>query len=91
MTETMFLGSVLLTLMIHHSLKSTYVGNTIGICIIVLRWLYTMRDTCDSQIKGRIANYQQTRAYTLFAVRSFPVNKFNVHFQKKGECEFFLW
>ncbi len=35
------------------------------------------------QIKGRIANHQQTRVCILFAIRSFPVNKFSVHFQKK--------
>ncbi len=43
-----------------------------------------MCDARNSQIKGRIANHQQTRVYTLFAIRSFPVNKFSTIFQKKS-------
>ncbi len=45
-----------------------------------------MRDAYDLRIKGHIANHQQTRVYTLFAIRSFPVNKCSVHFQKKSVC-----
>ncbi len=54
---------------------------------LLMRWvkvdtLCVMCDARDSRIKGRIANHQQTRVYTLFAICSFPANKFSVHFQK---------
>ncbi len=29
--------------------------------------------------------------YTLITIHYFPVNKFSMRFQKKCECEFFLW
>ncbi len=41
------------------------------------------------QIEGRIVNHQQTRVYTLFAIRSFPVKKFSVYFQKKVRIQIF--
>ncbi len=70
-------------------IKFTVVTRKVAIhyawCMICLRIV------CNSQIKGRIANHQQTRVYTLFAIRSFPVNKFSMRFQKKCEYEFFLW
>ncbi len=47
-----------------------------------------MRDARDLQIKGRIANHQQTRVYTLFAIRSFPINKFSIHFQESANGNF---
>ncbi len=54
------------------------------------RCVICMRDARDSQIKGHIANHQQTRVYTLFAIRSFKVNKFIVHFQKSVNTNFFF-
>ncbi len=38
----------------------------------------------------RFANKRdrETRVYTLFAIRSFPVNKFSVHFQKSASANF---
>ncbi len=59
---------------LHHDNARSQGGYTL--CVIC------MSDACDSRIKVRIANYQQTRLYTLFAIRSFLVNKFSVHFQK---------
>ncbi len=47
-----------------------------------------MRDAHNSRIKGHIANHQQTQVYTLFAICSFPVNKFSVHFQKSANANF---
>ncbi len=48
-----------------------------------------MHDARDLQIKGRIVNHQQTRVYTLFAIRSFSVNKFSGRFQKKVQMQIF--
>ncbi len=50
--------------------------------------LCMMRDVHDLRIKGRIMNHQQTWVYTLFAICSFPVNKFSVHFQKSANANF---
>ncbi len=47
-----------------------------------------MRDARDSRIKGPIESHQQARVYTLFAIRSFPVNKFSVHFRKSANANF---
>ncbi len=35
-----------------------------------------------------ITNHQQTRVYTLFAIRSFPVNRFSLYFQKSANANF---
>ncbi len=68
------------------------VGKTIVKVAVHYAWcVICMRDAHSSWIKGRIANHQQTRVYTLFTICSFPVNKFSVHFQKKARIEFFLW
>ncbi len=42
-----------------------------------------MRDVRDLQIKGRIANHQQTRVYTRFAIRSFRSTNL-AHISKKS-------
>ncbi len=41
-------------------------------------------------MQGSIANHQQTRVYTLFAIHSFQSTNVSCVFKKKCECEFFL-
>ncbi len=48
-----------------------------------------MCDVRNLRINGCIANYQQTRVYTLSPICSFSVNKFSVHFQKKVRMQIF--
>ncbi len=58
----------------------------------VYRWLCVMCDLyawCARFANKRVhSEPSQTRVFTLFAIRSFPVNKFSVHFQESVNANF---
>ncbi len=62
---------------IHHFVPLLKLAIYYAWCVIC------MCDVRDSRIKERIANHQQTRVYKLFAICSFPVNKFSVLSKKE--------